>query len=254
MPETPAPHHNHLLAAFPADAQDRLFPHLERVTLPLGKVLYESDDTALYVYFPTDSILSLVTQSGAAAEVSVVGNEGLVGLSLVIGGETSQSRAIVQGAGSAYRLKGALLKDEFERNFKMMVLLLHYTRYLLVQVAQPTACNRRHSIDQQLCHWLLLSMDREPGNELTMTQQFIANVLGVHRRDVTDATRKLKENGVIEFRRGQITVLDRPSLEQLSCACYAMIKNERETARQRVVPYLQPDSVQTRLSARSAWS
>ena len=240
MPEKPAPQHNYLLAAFPADAQDRLFPHLERVALPLGKVLYESDDAARYVYFPTDSILSLVTQSGAAVEVSVVGNEGLVGVSLVTGGETTRSRAIVQSAGSAYRLKGALLKDEFERNFKMMVLLLHYTRYLIVHAAQPTVCNRHHSIDQQLCHWLLLSMDRLPGNGLTMTQQLVANILGVHRQGVTDAASKLQKDGVIECKRGQIRVLDRPKLEQLSCACYAAIKNQRETARRHLLPYLPP--------------
>ena len=240
MSETPTPQQNHLLAAFPAEAQSRLFPHLELVRLPLGEVLYESGDTMRHVYFPTDSVLSLVTQSGASVEVSVVGSEGLIGVSLLIGGDGIRSRAVVQSAGSAYRLAGQLLKDELDRNFKMMVLLLHYTRFLIVQAAQPTVCNRHHSIDQQLCHWLLLSLDRSPGSGLTMTQQLIANILGVHRAGVTDATSKLQKQGVIEYKRGQITVLDRPMLEKLSCPCYAVIKNEREAARQQLLPYLPP--------------
>lgn len=241
MPDTASPLQNHLLAAFPVDVQDRLFPRLELVTLPLGSATSEADPAALYVYFPTDAVLSLVTRSGASIEISVVGNEGMVGPSP--DGEAAierQSWAIVQLAGSAFRLKHALLKNEFERNFRMMVLLSTYARYAIVPVARPAMCNQHHSIAQQLCHWLLLSLDRLPGAGLTMTQQLIANILSVDRQRLTEAIAVLQDDGVIGYRRGQIAVLDRARLERMSCECYAAIKDERRLARNHLLPYLPP--------------
>ncbi|MBL6751092.1 MAG: Crp/Fnr family transcriptional regulator [Nevskia sp.] len=236
LSESPAPQQNHLLAALPTDVQDRLFPHLELVPLPLGEVLYESGDTLRHVYFPTDSIVSLlyVMESGASAEISVVGNEGLIGVALFMGGESTPSRAIVQSAGSAYRLLGQRLKDEFSRHGELLLLMLRYTQSLITQMAQTAVCNRHHSVDQQLCRWLLLSLDRLPGNRLTMTQELIANMLGVRREGVTSAAGRLQKLGVIEYSRGQITVLDRPKLESLSCECYAVVKKETD----RLLPYL----------------
>lgn len=236
MPDIPSPLQNHLLAALPTEVRDRLFPYLELVPLPLGKVLYESGDTLRSVYFPTDSIVSLlyVMESGASAEISVVGNEGLIGISLFMGGESTPSRAIVQSAGSAYRLLGQRLKDEFNRHGELLQLMLRYTQSLITQMAQTAVCNRHHSVDQQLCRWLLLSLDRLPGNHLTMTQELIANMLGVRREGVTDAAGKLQKLGVIEYSRGHITVLDRPQLEQLSCECYAVVKKETD----RLLPYI----------------
>jgi CRP-like cAMP-binding protein len=230
------PKQNHLLAALPVAVQERLFPHLEFVPLPLGKVLYESGDALRHVYFPTDSIVSLlyVMESGASAEISVVGNEGLIGVALFMGGESTPSRAVVQSAGSAYRLVGQRLKDEFTRHGEMLLLMLRYTQSLITQMAQTAVCNRHHSIDQQLCRWLLLSLDRLSGNKLTMTQELIANMLGVRREGVTDAAGKLQDLGVIEYSRGQITVLDRPKLETLSCECYAVVKKETD----RLLPYV----------------
>ena len=230
MPELPRPQHNRLLAALPLESQKRLFNHLELVSLPLGKVMYESGETMRYVYFPTDSIISLlyVMESGASAEISVVGNEGLVGIALFMGGESTPSRAIVQSGGQAYRLPGQRLKDEFNRHGEMLVLMLRYTQSLITQMAQTAVCNRHHSIDQQLCRWLLLSLDRLPNNKVTMTQELIANMLGVRREGVTEAAGKLQKLGVIEYRRGHITVLDRPRLEQLSCECYAVVKKESD--------------------------
>jgi CRP-like cAMP-binding protein len=224
------PQQNHLLAALPSDERERLYPHLELVPMPLGKVLYESGDRLRYVYFPTDSIVSLlyVMEDGASAEISVVGNEGLIGIALFMGGETTPSRAIVQSAGHAYRLIGQRLKDEFHRNGEMQLLLLRYTQALITQMAQTAVCNRHHSVDQQLCRWLLLSLDRLSSNELTMTQELIANMLGVRREGVTDAAGKLQKLGVIHYSRGQITVLDRPKLEQLCCECYAVVRKETE--------------------------
>ncbi len=238
MSEMPRPQQNHLLAALPADVQQRLFGRLELVPLPLGKVLYESGDALRHVYFPTDSIVSLlyVMESGASAEISVVGNEGLIGVALFMGGESTPSRAIVQSAGSAYRLRGQLLKDEFNRHGMLLQLMLRYTQALLTQMAQTAVCNRHHSIDQQLCRWLLLSLDRLPSNQLTMTQELIANMLGVRREGVTDAAGKLQKLGVIEYHRGHITVLDRAALEALSCECYAVVKKETD----RLLPYLTP--------------
>ncbi len=241
MPDTPAPQDNHLLAALPAEVQDRLFPHLELVPLPLGKVLYESGDTLRHVYFPTDSIVSMlyVMDNGASAEISVVGNDGIVGISLFMGGESTPSRAIVQSAGSAFRLTGQRLKAEFTRHQEMQHLLLRYTQSLMTQMSQTAVCNRHHSLVQQLCRWLLLSLDRLPGNQLAMTQELIANMLGVRREGVTDAAGKLQAAGVISYKRGHITVLDRPKLETLSCECYAVVKKETD----RLLPYLPPRPV-----------
>jgi CRP-like cAMP-binding protein len=236
MATAPVPHQNHLLAALSSEVQERLFTHLEHIPLPLGKVLYESGDTMRHVYFPTDSIISLlyVMESGASAEISVVGNEGLVGIALFMGGESTPSRAIVQSGGSAYRLPGQRLKDEFNRHGELLVLMLRYTQALITQMSQTAVCNRHHSIDQQLCRWLLLSLDRLPGNQLTMTQELIANMLGVRREGVTEAAGKLQRQGVIEYNRGHITVLDRRKLEQLSCECYAVVKKETD----RLLPYV----------------
>jgi CRP-like cAMP-binding protein len=230
------PKQNHLLAVLPVEVQNRIFPHLEQVFLPLGEVLYESGDTVEHVYFPIDAIVSLlyVMESGASAEIAVVGNEGIVGVALFMGGESTPSRSIVQSAGHAYRMRGQQLKDEFNYHGDMMLLLLRYTQSLITQMSQTAVCNRHHSIDQQLCRWLLLSMDRLSGNQLIMTQELIANMLGVRREGVTDSAGKLQKLGVIKYRRGQITVLDRPKLEQLSCECYAVVKRETD----RLLPYL----------------
>jgi len=236
MPENSSPQQNYLLAALSKEAQERLFVHLELVEMPLGKVLYESGDTLRHVYFPTDSIVSLlyVMESGASAEISVVGNEGLIGVALFMGGESTPSRAIVQSAGFAYRLQGQRLKNEFNRHGEMLHLMLRYTQSLITQMSQTAVCNRHHSIDQQLCRWLLLSLDRLSGNQLTMTQELIANMLGVRREGVTDAAGKLQKLGVIEYHRGQITVLDRPKLETLCCECYSVVKKETD----RLLPYV----------------
>jgi CRP-like cAMP-binding protein len=221
--------------------QERLFPQLELVSLPLGKVVYESGDAMRHVYFPTDSIISLlyVMVDGASAEISVVGNEGVVGISLFMGGESTPSRAIVQSGGSAYRLTGQRLKDEFNRHGEFQHLLLLYTQALITQMAQTAVCNRHHSIDQQLCRWLLLSLDRLPDNRLTMTQELIANMLGVRREGVTEAAGKLQRQGVIEYHRGHITVLDRPRLTKLCCECYAVVKKESD----RLLHYIPPSQV-----------
>ncbi|MDN0077741.1 Crp/Fnr family transcriptional regulator [Crenobacter sp. SG2303] len=236
MSESPLPRQNHLLAALPADVLERLLPYLELVPLPLGTVLYESGDALHYVFFPTDSIVSLlyVMESGSSAEISVVGNEGLVGIAVFMGGESTPSRAIVQSAGQAFRLAGQRFKDEVSRHTELLQLMLHYTQALITQMAQTAVCNRHHSIDQQLCRWLLLSLDRLPSNQLTMTQELIANMLGVRREGVTDAAGKLQKLGVIEYSRGHITVLDRPKLEQLCCECYAVVKKETD----RLLPYV----------------
>ncbi len=236
----PTPQQNHLLAVLPAEVQDRLFPNLELVSMPLGKVLYESGDTLRHVYFPTDCIVSLlyVMKSGASTEISVVGNDGLIGIALFMGGESTPSRGVVQSAGHAYRLLGSRLKEEFHRHTDFLLLLLRYTQALITQVAQTAVCNRHHSIEQQLCRWLLLSIDRLPDNQLTMTQELIANMLGVRREGVTDAAGKLQKLGVIIYNRGHITVLDRPKLEQLSCECYAVVKREVDRLLPDVYPRL----------------
>jgi CRP-like cAMP-binding protein len=244
MSDLSHPMQNHLLAAMPAEVQARLTPQLELVFLPLGKVVYESGDTLQHVYFPTDSIVSLlyVMEDGASAEISVVGNEGLIGLAVFMGGESTPSRAIVQSAGHAYRLKGQQLKSEFSRHGELMLLLLRYTQALITQMAQTAVCNRHHSVDQQLCRWLLLSLDRLPSNQLTMTQELIANMLGVRREGVTDAAGKLQKLGVIEYSRGHITVLDRPKLEELCCECYAVVKKESD----RLLPNVKSPLIQRR--------
>ena len=236
MSTTPPGSGNHLLAALPAAVQARLAPHLEAVSLPLGHVLHESGDTLRHAYFPIDLIVSLlyVTENGASAEIAVVGNEGLVGVALFMGGESTPNRAIVQSAGSAYRLSAEVLKAEFHLHTEMLKLILRYTQSLITQMAQTAVCNRHHSIDQQLCRWLLLSLDRLLDNRLCMTQELIANMLGVRREGVTEAARKLQKRGVIEYSRGRITVLDRPLLETLSCECYAVVKAETD----RLLPYV----------------
>ena len=228
MPDKIAPQLNYLLAALPDDLQIRLFPALELVRLPLGRVLYESGDVLNFAYFPTDSIVSLlcVMKNGDSCEISVVGNDGVVGVALFMGGDSTPSRAIVQSGGSAYRLPGQRLIEEFHRNRGLQHLLLRYTQSLITQMSQTAVCNRHHSIEQQLCRWLLLSLDRLAGNRLTMTQEMIANMLGVRREGVNEAAGKLQKLGVIHYRRGQIQVLDRAMLENMCCECYAVVKKE----------------------------
>jgi CRP-like cAMP-binding protein len=246
MPAPSDPQQNHLLAALLPAERERIYPQLRLVEMPLGKVLYESGDVLRHVYFPTDSIVSLlyVLADGASAEISVVGNEGLIGIALFMGGETTPSRAIVQSAGHAYRLVGQQLKDEFHRSGQMQLLLLRYTQALITQMAQTAVCNRHHSVDQQLCRWLLLSLDRLSSNQLTMTQELIANMLGVRREGVTEAAGKLHKLGVIRYARGQITVLDRPRLEQLCCECYAVVKTESD----RLLPPTEPNPAASRMT------
>ena len=215
------PTQNHLLNALSAEVQQRLFPHLELVAMPLGKVLYESGDVMRYVYFPTNCIVSLlyVMENGSSAEISVVGYDGLIGVALFMGGESTTSRALVQSAGFAYRLLGQRMKDEFNRHGELLHLMLRYSQALITQMAQTAVCNRHHSIDQQLCRWLLLSLDRLKDNHLVMTQELIANMLGVRREGVTEAAGRLHKQGVINYSRGHIVVTDRPQLEQLRCEC-----------------------------------
>ena len=224
------PDNNHLLAALPAADFKRLLPHLKLVPLPLGEVLYESGIMLRHVYFPTESIVSLlyVMSDGSSAEIAVVGNEGVIGVSLFMGGETTPSRAVVQSAGHAFRLPGQVLKDEFSRAGAMQHLLLRYTQALITQMAQTAVCNRHHSLDQQLCRWLLLSLDRLNSNQLLMTQELIANMLGVRREGVTEAAGRLQAAGLIAYSRGHITVLDRPRLEERTCECYAVVKKESD--------------------------
>ena len=228
MPDRSEARQNHLLRALPELEAQRLIPHLEIVPMPLGNVLYESGSQLSCVYFPTTAIVSLlyVMEDGASAEIAVVGNEGMVGVALFMGGETTPSRAVVQSAGHAYRLKGQILKEEFRRAAGLQLLLLRYTQALLTQMAQTAVCNRHHSVDQQLCRWLLLSLDRLPSNKLSMTQELIANMLGVRREGVTEAAGKLQAAGLINYSRGQITVLDRPRLEKQVCECYQVVKKE----------------------------
>jgi CRP-like cAMP-binding protein len=226
----PDPLQNHILRALPPLERDRLFPHLKLVAMPLGMVIYESGAALRHIYFPTNSIVSLLygLENGASAEIAVVGNEGAIGVSLFMGGETTPSRAIVQSAGHAYRLPGKSLKEEFDRHGQMLYILLRYTQSLLTQMFQTAVCNRHHSLEQQLCRWLLLSLDRLPSNELKMTQELIASMLGVRREGVTAAAGKLQSLGAISYSRGKITVLDRPRLEAMSCECYAVVKKETD--------------------------
>ena len=233
MPEQHLPEHNHLLAAFTVETKDRLYPHLSLEFLPLGLVLYESGHTLNNVYFPVDSIVSLlyVMESGASAEISLVGNESLVGIAVFMGGESTPSRALVQSEGYAFSLPAEQLRHEFNSDADMRMLMLRNTQALITQMAQTAVCNRHHSIDQQLCRWLLLSMDRLPTNRLTMTQELIANMLGVRREGVSEAAGKLQKVGVITYQRGMITVLDRPKLEKLCCECYSVVKRETDRLR-----------------------
>ncbi len=222
------PRSNRLLAALPNAEWQRWLPQLEFVEMPLGQVIYESGVTLRYVFFPTTAIVSLlyVMENGASAEIAVVGNEGLVGVSLFMGGGSTPSRAVVQSAGVGFRLASKIMKDEFDRTGPVLHLLLRYTQALITQMAQTAVCNRHHTLDQQLCRWLLLSLDRLQGDQLMMTQELIANMLGVRREGVTEAALKLQRAGLIRYARGHITVLDRNALEKRSCECYAVVKTE----------------------------
>lgn len=230
------PRQNHLLGALPTEERNRLFPYLELVPMALGQAVSEPGVSMEHVYFPTSCIVSLlyVMEDGASAEIAVVGNEGIVGVSLFMGGETTTSRAVVQSAGHAYQLTGQHLKDAFFLAGPMQRLLLRYTQTLITQMSQTAVCNRHHSIDQQLCRWLLLSLDRLTSNELTMTQELIANMLGVRREGVTEAAGRLQHAGLIHYKRGHITVVDRPGLESRVCECYGVVKRELD----RLLPYV----------------
>lgn len=238
MSRIPSPEQNHILRSLPSEVRAKLLPYLRLVSLPLGTVLYESGGRMPHIYFPTDAIVSLlyVLDNGASAEIAVVGNDGVVGVSLFMGGETTTSRAVVQSAGYAYRMTGARLKREFGLHADLMYILLRYTQSLITQMAQTAVCNRHHSLDQQLCRWLLLSLDRLSSDEIVMTHELIANMLGVRREGVTDAAGKLQKLGAIRYRRGRITVLNRTELEQLCCECYGVVKREAE----RLLPGVAP--------------
>jgi len=235
MSDRYSPLKNHLLDALPADVYERMLLNLELIEMPLGKVLYESGEALRYVYFPANCIVSLlyVMENGSQAEIAVIGNEGIVGLALFMGGETTPNRAVVQSAGHAFRLSSALVKKEFGLNGPLLRLLLRYTQALITQVSQTAMCNRHHSLDQQLCRWLLLSLDRLDSNDLVMTQELIANMLGVRREGVTVAAGNLQDAGLIDYRRGHITVLNRPGLEKRVCECYQVVKIEFD----RLLPY-----------------
>jgi CRP-like cAMP-binding protein len=228
MGGTVQPSQNHLLGALLPAAARRWLPLLEPVDMPLGSVLYESGGTLSHVCFPTTAIVSLlyVMENGASAEIAVVGNEGIVGIALFMGGESTPSRAVVQSAGRGFRLEANIMKDEFNRAGPVLHLLLRYTQALITQMAQTAVCNRHHTLDQQLCRWLLLSLDRLEGNQLVMTQELIANMLGVRREGVTEGALKLQHAGLISYARGHITVLDRAGLEKRSCECYSVVKKE----------------------------
>jgi CRP-like cAMP-binding protein len=224
------PQQNHLLAALSPAERARIYPYLKLVRMRLGEVLYDPGAPFKHVYFPVNCIVSLlhILQNGASAEISMVGNEGLVGIAFFMGGETSPTRAVVQSAGYAYRLRGRRLQEEFHQKGQMQLLLLRFTQALITQMAQTAVCNRHHSIDQQLCRRLLLSLDRLESNQLTMTQGLIADMLGVRREGINEAASKLQDLGVIRYRRGRITILDRVRLEELCCECYAVVKTESD--------------------------
>jgi CRP-like cAMP-binding protein len=228
---------NQLLAALPNSEWLRWQSHLEPINMPLGQVLYEPGATLSHVYFPTSAIVSLlyVMENGASAEIAVVGNEGIVGISLFMGGESTPSRAVVQSAGDGFRLRSQMMKEEFNRAGPVLHLFLRYTQALITQMAQTAVCNRHHSLDQQLCRWLLLSLDRLQNNELVMTQELIANMLGVRREGVTEGALKLQQEGLIRYARGRITVLDREGLEKRTCECYEVVKKEYD----RLLPHMQ---------------
>jgi CRP-like cAMP-binding protein len=228
MSATLHPRQNHLLNAIPEAEWERFATNLAPVQLRLGDVIYESGSEQPHVYFPTDSIVSLlyVMEDGSSAEIAIVGNEGLVGISLFMGGGTTPSRAVVQSAGHAFRMRAQFIRDEFVMAGKVQQLFLRYTQALLTQMGQTAVCNRHHSVDQQLCRWLLMSLDRLSSNELTMTQELIANMLGVRREGVTEAAGKLQRAGIIKYSRGRIRVLDRPRLELMACECYEVVRKE----------------------------
>src|ERR1035437_2701703 len=232
------PKQNHVIAALPEADYARLLPDLELIPMPLGWAVYEAGGRLSYLYFPTTSIVSLlyVMENGASAEIAITGNEGLVGISLFMGGESTPSRAVVQSAGNGYRLRASVLKREFATGGNLQHLALRYTQALITQMAQTAVCNRHHALDQQLCRWLLLTLDRLPGDELVMTQELIANMLGVRREGVTEAAGKLQEAGLIQYSRGHIKVLDRAKLEQRVCECYAVVRKEYD----RLLPYKIP--------------
>ena len=228
MPSSNNPSQNHLLAALPTEEFERLVAHLELVPMPLGEILYEPGGQLQHAYFPTTAIVSLhyVMESGASAETAGVGNEGVVGISLFMGGDTTPSSAVVQTAGHAYRLASRLLKQEFDRAGLMQRLMLRYTQALITQMSQTAACNRHHSVEQQLCRWLLLTLDRVLSGELIMTQELVASALGVRRESITEAAGKLQNAGIIHYRRGHIAVIERSGLEAGTCECYAVVKKE----------------------------
>jgi len=238
-----SPKQNHLLAALPKADYARLLPDLELIPMPLGWAVYESGGHMSYMYFPTTSLVSLlyVMEDGASAEIAITGNCGLVGISLFMGGETTPSRAVVQSAGNGYRIKSSVVRKEFALGGSLQHLALRYTQALITQMAQTAVCNRHHALDQQLCRWLLLSLDRLPGDELVMTQELIANMLGVRREGVTEAAGRLQADGLIQYNRGHIKVLDRPSLEKRVCECYAVVKKEYD----RLLPYRLPRAATT---------
>ncbi|MBI3525770.1 MAG: Crp/Fnr family transcriptional regulator [Betaproteobacteria bacterium] len=256
MPSPHSPNQNHLLAALPTAEFERLAGHLELVPLPLGEMLYEPGGQLQYAYFPTTSIVSLhyVMESGASAESAGVGNEGVVGVSLFMGGDTTPSSAVVQTAGHAYRLAARLLKEEFNRAGLMQRLLLRYTQALITQMTQSAACNRHHSVEQQLCRWLLLTLDRVSSRELIMTQELVASMLGVRREGITEAAGKLQQAGFIRYRRGHIEVLQRTGLELRTCECYAVVKKELDRLlsdvqyRQEIAPVVKLSSINNRLA------
>jgi CRP-like cAMP-binding protein len=235
--KAPDPRDNWLIAALAASDRDRWVPGLELVDLPLAKVLIEPGGNTTHVYFPTTAIVSLlyVMENGASAEIAVVGNEGLVGISLFMGGQSTSSSAVVQAAGQAYRLKAELLMDEFNRGGPVLHLLLRYTQALITQMSQTSVCNRHHAVDQQFCRWLLLTLDRLPASDVVMTQELLSNILGVRRASVTEAAGNLQRDGLIRYERGRIAVLDRPGLERRSCECYAVVKKEYD----RLLPDIQ---------------
>jgi CRP-like cAMP-binding protein len=240
----PSPVRNRILAALGAEVRERIFPDLELVSLPLGAVLYESGEASRHAYFPLDSVVALMhlLASGASTEISLVGNQGLLGITSCMGGDSAPRQAVVIGAGFAYRLPTRRLKDEFNRHGEFLRVLLRYTQSLMTQIAQTVVCNRHHTVDKRLCTWLLSALDRLPGDRLTVTQELIAEMLGVRRETVTEAANELRRRGVIEYSRGHITVLDRRQLEQLSCECYSAVKKEADR--------LLPDPARTSRSSR----
>lgn len=228
METRPLKERNHLFHSIPPVEWEKLLPHIEAIDLPLGKVLYEPGLKMSHVYFPSTSIVSLLyaLENGSTAEIAVVGNEGVVGIAIFMGGESTSSRAVVQSAGKGYRIKSTIILEEFNRSGPLMHLLLRYTQALITQMSQTAVCNRHHTLDQQLCRWLLLSLDRLTSDELVMTQELIANMLGVRREGVTEAALKVQKAGLIKYARGHITILDRLGLEKRTCECYQVVKSE----------------------------